>query len=127
MNQPRSYPDGYVQGMPSSIAETDRGTVEEIDYLAAVRGRCSEADAIAATASAVAPAASPAGHAARPKARILVVDDERRIRLAIRVCLEAEGYEVEEAADGREAISAIVHAGPDLVLLDLAMPNLDGM
>jgi CheY-like chemotaxis protein len=61
-----------------------------------------------------------------PRARILVVDDERRIRLAIRACLEAEGYEVEEAADGRAAISAVVHDRPDLLLLDLSMPDLDG-
>src|SRR3954447_3112374 len=61
-----------------------------------------------------------------PRGRILVVDDERRIRLAIRVCLEAEGYEVEEAADGRAAIAAVVHGRPDLMLLDLAMPQLDG-
>jgi CheY-like chemotaxis protein len=59
-------------------------------------------------------------------ARILVVDDERRIRLAIRACLEAEGYEVEEAADGRAAIAAVVHDRPDLLLLDLSMPDLDG-
>ena len=61
-----------------------------------------------------------------PRAKILVADDERRIRLAIRVCLEAEGYEVEEAADGRAAIAAVVHGHPDLLLLDLAMPELDG-
>jgi CheY-like chemotaxis protein len=61
-----------------------------------------------------------------PRARILVADDERRIRLAIRACLEAEGYEVEEAVDGRAAIAAIVHGRPDLLLLDLSMPDLDG-
>jgi CheY-like chemotaxis protein len=62
----------------------------------------------------------------RPR-RILIADDEPRIRLAIRHCLESEGYEVEEATDGREAISAIVHGSPDLLLLDLAMPTLDGL
>jgi CheY-like chemotaxis protein len=67
-----------------------------------------------------------AGSRAAPRARILVADDERRIRLAIRACLEAEGYEVEEAADGRAAIAAVVHGRPDLLLLDLAMPDLDG-
>ena len=61
------------------------------------------------------------------RARILVVDDERRIRLAIRSCLEAEGYEVEEACDGAEALDAIVRHVPDLMLLDLAMPNVDGV
>jgi CheY-like chemotaxis protein len=59
--------------------------------------------------------------------RILVADDEWRIRLAVRACLETEGYEVEEACDGLDAISRIVSAPPDLLVLDLAMPNLDGL
>jgi DNA-binding response OmpR family regulator len=62
-----------------------------------------------------------------PHARILVVDDESRIRLALRSCLEAEGYDVEEARDGAEAIRVILDTRPDLMLLDLAMPHLDGM
>jgi DNA-binding response OmpR family regulator len=59
--------------------------------------------------------------------RILVVDDERNIRTSVRNCLEAEGYIVREAQDGREALAAVVEWSPDLVLLDLAMPVLDGM
>jgi DNA-binding response OmpR family regulator len=58
---------------------------------------------------------------------ILIVDDEPRIRLSLRACLEAEGYEVEEARDGAEAIRVILDTRPDLMLLDLAMPHLDGM
>ena len=46
---------------------------------------------------------------------------------ALRSCLEAEGYEVEEAADGVEALDMIVQHSPDLMILDLAMPNMDGM
>lgn len=61
------------------------------------------------------------------RARILVADDERRIRLALRSCLEAEGYRVQEAADGVEALDSIIRHAPDLLILDLAMPNLDGM
>src|SRR5437016_2278721 len=61
------------------------------------------------------------------RAHILIADDERRIRLALRSCLEAEGYEVQEATDGLEALDAIVRSSPDLMILDLAMPNLDGM
>ena len=61
------------------------------------------------------------------RARILIADDEPRIRLALRSCLEAEGYEVQEAQDGLEALDAIVRFSPDLMILDLAMPNLDGM
>jgi DNA-binding response OmpR family regulator len=63
----------------------------------------------------------------QPRARILIVDDESRIRLTLRSCLEAEGYDVEEARDGAEAIRAVIDTRPDLMLLDLAMPRLDGM
>ena len=77
------------------------------------------------------PAPSPDSIAGAPgpakSARILVADDERRIRLAIRSCLEAEGYTVYEAADGNEALNVIIRYAPDLMILDLAMPNLDGM
>jgi DNA-binding response OmpR family regulator len=62
-----------------------------------------------------------------PRAKILIVDDEARIRLSLRSCLEAEGYEVDEAADGVGALRAIADMKPDLVLLDLSMPRLDGM
>jgi len=62
-----------------------------------------------------------------PTTRILIVDDESRIRLSLRSCLEAEGYDVAEACDGAEAIGVILNMQPDLVLLDLAMPHMDGM
>ena len=61
------------------------------------------------------------------RASILVADDERRIRLAIRSCLEAEGYTIYEACDGTEALNQVLLHAPDLMILDLAMPNLDGM
>ena len=72
------------------------------------------------------PCPSTAAPASKP-ARILVADDERRIRLAIRCCLEAEGYTVFEASDGTQALDVILRHAPDLMILDLAMPNLDGM
>ncbi len=58
---------------------------------------------------------------------ILTVDDDPRIRLMLRTALESEGYDVSEAGDGREALNVIERARPDLVLLDLNMPNMDGM
>ena len=61
------------------------------------------------------------------RARILIADDEPRIRLALRSCLEAEGYRVDEAVDGYEALDSIIRSSPDVMILDLAMPNLDGM
>lgn len=61
------------------------------------------------------------------QARILVVDDEQGIRVSVRNCLESAGHCVREAANGREALAGIEHWSPDLLLLDLAMPVLDGM
>jgi CheY-like chemotaxis protein len=59
--------------------------------------------------------------------RVLVADDEPRTRLALRRCLESEGYEVDEAADGMEALDVILRRAPDVMVLDIAMPNLDGI
>lgn len=60
------------------------------------------------------------------KKRILAVDDERLIVLAIRHNLQYAGYEVIEAYDGKEALTAIETHRPDLVLLDVMMPELSG-
>jgi CheY-like chemotaxis protein len=60
-------------------------------------------------------------------ATILIVDDEPNIRLMLRTALKSEGYAMREAADGREAIEEIDRQMPDLMLLDLSMPRLDGM
>ena len=60
------------------------------------------------------------------RARILVVDDEADILDLLSDLLGESGYEVLRASDGREAIRALFHAQPDLVLLDVAMPELDG-
>jgi two-component system, OmpR family, KDP operon response regulator KdpE len=58
--------------------------------------------------------------------RILVVDDEAQIRRALAVNLRARGYEVELAASGEEALHAAAQGHPDVVLLDLGLPGIDG-
>jgi DNA-binding response OmpR family regulator len=58
--------------------------------------------------------------------RVLVVDDERSIRLLCRVNLVASGIDVLEASDGREGLELARKERPDLVLLDVMMPGLDG-
>jgi DNA-binding response OmpR family regulator len=58
---------------------------------------------------------------------ILITDDESNIRMMLRTALESDGYTVEEASNGREALDALQHSAPDLMVLDLNMPGLDGM
>jgi CheY-like chemotaxis protein len=57
---------------------------------------------------------------------VLVVDDERAIRMLCRVNLAASGMEVLEASDGRQALEVARKTRPDLVLLDVMMPEVDG-
>ena len=57
---------------------------------------------------------------------VLVVDDDPRLREYMRVNLEIEGYSVREAESAEQALSAIEDQAPDLVLLDVVMPGVDG-
>ena len=59
--------------------------------------------------------------------RILVVDDEPSIVDAVATALRYEGYEVDEAAAGREAIEAVRRAEPDLIVLDWMLPDIEGI
>jgi CheY-like chemotaxis protein len=64
-------------------------------------------------------AVNPAGH-------VLIVDDEAGIRDFLHAILQAEGYSVAVATDGREALDRVAERPPDVVLLDLAMPVMNG-
>jgi two-component system KDP operon response regulator KdpE len=57
---------------------------------------------------------------------VLVVDDEPQIRRAMRTSLEAHGYRLETAANGEEALLKAAEAAPDLIFLDLGLPDIDG-
>ena len=59
--------------------------------------------------------------------KILVVDDDPDVRMATRDFLSSKGYEVAVAEGGREALRLIDASPPDVVLLDVAMPDMDGM
>ena len=61
-----------------------------------------------------------------PAPRILVIDDEMLIRWSVSKVLERAGYRVSEAASGRDGLAAIEGDPPDLVLLDITLPDLDG-
>ena len=68
-----------------------------------------------------------AGHAPQlGNVRVLVADDDAGLRALCRAALEAEGFEVMEASNGTEAVAAARSGTPDVLLLDLAMPHLDG-
>ncbi|MGA2043105.1 MAG: response regulator transcription factor [Roseiarcus sp.] len=58
--------------------------------------------------------------------RVLVVDDEPQILRFLRPALEASGYQVLHAGAGREALRLIANAAPDLIVLDLGLPDMDG-
>src|SRR5471030_794470 len=62
-----------------------------------------------------------------PKSRILVIDDEAAIRDSLRMTLEYEGYEFIGAATGQEGLALAEREAPDLVLLDVKMPGMDGI
>ncbi len=58
---------------------------------------------------------------------VLIAEDDRATREALTRALELEGYRVHATRDGEEALSAIEAAAPDVILLDLMMPNIDGL
>ncbi len=64
---------------------------------------------------------------ASTKPRVLVVDDDRAVRESLRRSLEFNGYDVSLAADGAEALAGIGGLGPDVVVMDVMMPRLDGI
>jgi DNA-binding response OmpR family regulator len=58
--------------------------------------------------------------------RLLFIEDDDQIRLALRLALEDEGYQVDEARDGRSGLAAFERQEPDLVLVDLRLPDIQG-
>ena len=60
------------------------------------------------------------------KQKILVVDDEQQLALAVKIRLQSVGYEVVLARDGSEALDILEREQPALVILDVLMPNMDG-
>jgi excisionase family DNA binding protein len=66
------------------------------------------------------------GTAAGEGLLVLIVDDDEQVREYVRVNLEAEGYSVREAGNAEEGLLAVEESTPDLVLLDVMMPQVDG-
>src|SRR6266545_2666916 len=59
--------------------------------------------------------------------RVLVVDDENSIRRYLRAALGAQGFAVYEASNGQEAIHGVIANHPDIIILDLGLPDFDGI
>jgi two-component system cell cycle sensor histidine kinase/response regulator CckA len=72
------------------------------------------------------PVESPSAAAGRPR-KVLVVDDEPSVRSLVRRLLESRGYAVEEASGGREALALVEHVSADVMVVDVTMPDLDGI
>ncbi|HEV8630974.1 MAG TPA: response regulator, partial [Thermoanaerobaculia bacterium] len=64
---------------------------------------------------------------ATSKGLVLVVDDEAAIRDSLRMILEYEGYRVEEASGGAEAVAKVASLAPQAIILDIKMPEIDGL
>ena len=59
--------------------------------------------------------------------KILLVEDEERVRALLKGVLESNGYEVQEASSGKEALQSYARSPPDLILTDLVMPDMEGI
>ena len=64
---------------------------------------------------------------AHTRPRVLVAEDDRSVRESLVLALELEGYEVEAVGDGEKALAAFAASEPDVVLLDVMMPFVDGL
>jgi DNA-binding response OmpR family regulator len=72
------------------------------------------------------PKSAPHVEAADHPARILIVDDDENSRQLLQVMLSREGFELQAAAGGEEALALVARQPPDLILLDVTMPGMDG-
>ena len=69
---------------------------------------------------------SRSGHGGQPGPLVLIVDDDAGLRRYVRASLEAEGYSVREAGSAEEGLAVLEEEPPDLILLDVMMPKVDG-
>src|SRR5262249_58292125 len=105
--------------------EADSGAlVHALEH--AARANPENADTAARLAQLRAAAAAPAPAAQAARATILVVDDSATIRASLSLTLKKEGYHVLAEPDGERALAALGSARPDLIFLDIAMPQMDG-
>ncbi len=91
------------------------------------RGSCFSILLPARAATDSAPAAvEPQGPASGRQRRVLIIDDEAMVRAQLRRTLKLRGYSVTDAVDGRSGLVAALETAPDVVILDMTMPDVDG-
>lgn len=95
------------------------------DQLAAARQDIMPAAMTSQPGSGAPAPGSPAADPSRPP-RVLIVDDEEEVRLSVGEFLETKGFVIAEAGDGEEALAKAFTEKPDLILLDLRLPKVDG-
>ncbi len=59
--------------------------------------------------------------------KVLIIDDDRQVSLALSIRLKASGYDVDVAGDGESGLEKLAAGAPDVVLLDMRMPGIDGL
>jgi len=90
------------------------------------RGSCFSVLLPAATGAEVVPGKAVAPRATRPPGKVLIIDDESLVRAQLRRSLELRGYTVSEAVNGQAGLAALAEGAPDMVILDMTMPDMDG-
>jgi CheY-like chemotaxis protein len=127
----RDYPQLQITALvpkpfdaPEFINVVNNALPRSEENAAAGRGR--EAGGSASPAPASAPMPRPAQLEKCVRKHVLIADDDAVVRGSLAAVLQSEGYAVEEAGDGIEAVNRALKHKPDLVLLDLNMPNADG-
>jgi len=113
---------GLVARGDTSIEEVDRVLADDADQSVGTTAGPAQEPALEARSV---PRAPIAGSSAAPL-RVLVADDEPITRMLVKLLLERENYQVLEAANGSEAVAIGLRDHPDLTLMDLNMPGLDG-
>ena len=111
----------FAQMHGGSIEARSAGAGTGSEFIICLPVICADADADAAPT-----AAHGCDGGAPQRARVLVADDNRDAADALRALLEMEGYEAEAAYDGQAALAAVMRAVPDMIVMDLGMPGMDG-
>jgi CheY-like chemotaxis protein/phosphoribosyl 1,2-cyclic phosphodiesterase len=124
MHHDPAHDDEFIRGMEDSARQVARRRGSSTRVFCAFEGAeltLKSADQTGDTAV-VAKASSATGHC-----RILVADDDPDVRLLVRRALAGQGYDIREATNGVEALRAIEAYPPDLVIVDVLMPEMDGL